>query len=184
LTSAWSGKTVVTVVASPKRVSWIVLVHRVPREPSSPRIAIWRRLRSLGVAQLGDGICALPEDARTREQLEWVADQVLEAGGTALLVRGETLSSGDERQLVGLMSTARGAEYAELSDRVTHLLEAGPGREVERRRALRSVRRELRAIQRRDHFPPPERERASVQVAELGRRWLEATAAATESVAL
>ena len=34
-------------------LTWVVLIYRVPREPSSPRIAIWRRLRSLGVAQLG-----------------------------------------------------------------------------------------------------------------------------------
>src|SRR5215207_6471513 len=61
----------VTVVATMGRVSWVVLVHRVPREPSTPRIAIWRKLRALGAAQLGDGVVALPEDARTREHLEW-----------------------------------------------------------------------------------------------------------------
>ena len=37
----------------------------------------------LGVAQLADGLVALPADARTREQLEWVAEEVVEAGGTA-----------------------------------------------------------------------------------------------------
>src|SRR5205814_10539904 len=29
------------------RVEWVLLAYRVPREPSSPRIAIWRRLRRL-----------------------------------------------------------------------------------------------------------------------------------------
>ena len=33
---------------------WVLLSYRVPREPSTPRIAVWRRLRQLGVAQLGD----------------------------------------------------------------------------------------------------------------------------------
>ncbi len=138
----------------------------------------------MGVAQLGDGVCALPEDARTSEQLEWVADQLLKARGTALLLRGETLGTADERHVIRLMASARAAEHGELSDRVTHLLEAGLDREIERRRVLKSVRRELRAIQRRDHVPPPERQRASVQVAELGRRWLEAPEAATRWVAL
>lgn len=121
---------------------------------------------------------ALPEDARTREQLEWVADQVLEAGGTALLLRSETLTAADERHLVGVLSSARADEYDELADRVTDLLVAGPIGEVERRRVLKSVRRDLRTIQRRDHFPPTERDRASFQVAELGRRWT----ASSESV--
>ena len=62
---------------------WVLLCYRVPREPSAPRIAIWRKLKRLGVAQLGDGLVGLPADARTREQLEWVAEEVTEAGGSA-----------------------------------------------------------------------------------------------------
>jgi hypothetical protein len=98
----------VTVVAQPAsvpRVSWVVLVHRVPRAPSTPRIAIWRRLRALGVAQLGDGVVALPEDARTREHLEWVADRVLEAGGTALLLRAQAFARRDEQAIARGMAT-------------------------------------------------------------------------------
>src|SRR5215203_4206421 len=62
---------------------WVLLAYRLPREPSTPRIALWRKLRQLGAAQLLDGLVALPADSRTREQLEWIADQVVEAGGTA-----------------------------------------------------------------------------------------------------
>ena len=67
---------------------WVLLCYRLPREPSTPRIAVWRKLKRLGVAQLGDGLVALPADARTREQLDWVADEVTEAGGTASRVAG------------------------------------------------------------------------------------------------
>jgi hypothetical protein len=67
----------------------VLLTYRVPRVPSTPRIAIWRKLRSMGVAQIGDGLVALPDDARTREQLEWVAADVDAAGGSAILWRAE-----------------------------------------------------------------------------------------------
>ena len=60
-----------------------MLTYRLPREPSAPRTTLWRKLRRLGVAQLSDGLVALPADARTREQLEWIADDVVAAGGTA-----------------------------------------------------------------------------------------------------
>jgi hypothetical protein len=50
---------------------------------SALRIAIWRKLKRLGVAQLGDGLVGLPADARIREQLEWMAEDVTEAGGSA-----------------------------------------------------------------------------------------------------
>jgi hypothetical protein len=51
-------------------VEWVLLSYRLPREPSTPRIALWRKLRNLGVAKLGDGLVALPQDPRTREQFE------------------------------------------------------------------------------------------------------------------
>ena len=62
---------------------WVLLGYKVPREPSTPRIALWRALRRLGAVQVLDGLVALPADSRTREQLEWLADAVLEAGGEA-----------------------------------------------------------------------------------------------------
>ncbi|MEV4644831.1 hypothetical protein [Saccharopolyspora sp. NPDC049357] len=35
---------------------WVLLSYRMPREPSTPRIAVWRKLKRLGVAQLADGV--------------------------------------------------------------------------------------------------------------------------------
>ena len=73
---------------------WVLLSYRIPREPSTPRIAVWRRLRRLGAAQIGDGLVALPADARTQEQLEWLAEEIAEADGTSTLWRAEL----DERR--------------------------------------------------------------------------------------
>src|SRR5260370_3656316 len=63
---------------------WVLLFYRLPRVPSTPRSAVWRKLKRLGVAQLGDVLVTLPADARTREQLEWIAEQVTDhcGGGT------------------------------------------------------------------------------------------------------
>ncbi len=149
-------------VTAPERLSWVSLSYRVPRTPSAPRIAIWRRLRALGVAQLGDGTVALPEDARTREHLEWVADQVIEAGGTALLLRSEAMSAADERTMASAMAAARAEEYQQLTLRATEAVAGdAPGR------ALTRLRRELRRVQRRDYFPPSEREAAVAALAAL-----------------
>lgn len=38
-------------------------------------------LQQLGVARIGDGVMALLEDARTRKQLEWIADHCEEVNG-------------------------------------------------------------------------------------------------------
>src|SRR5437773_5415497 len=93
------------------RRHWVLLAYRLPREPSTPRIAVWRRLKRLGVAQLLDGLVALPHDARNKEQLEWVAEDVAEAGGTATIWIGQLASRADELAIVSALSLAAADEY-------------------------------------------------------------------------
>ena len=141
--------------------TWVLLCYRVPREPSTPRITIWRKLRRLGVAQLADGLVALPADARTREQLDWTADEITEAGGTASLWLAQPASLASERDLAAEMAGARAAEYAKVTAEAT----AGASRDEAGRRSLaRRLRAELRRIHRRDYFPPAQRDHATAAV--------------------
>src|SRR5262249_11444467 len=66
-------------------LEWVLFAYRIPREPSAPRIAIWRKLRRLGALQLGDGLVTLPRTPQNQERLEWLADEIGEAGGQASL---------------------------------------------------------------------------------------------------
>src|SRR5215211_6898499 len=93
------------------RAQWVLLAYRLPREPSTPRIAVWRKLKRLGAAQLLDGLVALPLDSRTREQLEWLAEEVGEAGGEASIWIGELGLASQERQLATRMRDAVAGEY-------------------------------------------------------------------------
>src|SRR5947199_10195736 len=83
---------------------WVLLAYRLPREPSSPRIALWRKLKRLGAAQVLDGLVALPLDSRSRERFEWLADEVVEAGGEATIWLGGLASAAQERALAAAMS--------------------------------------------------------------------------------
>lgn len=134
-----------------------MLAYRIPREPSTPRIAIWRKLRRLGVAQVLDGLVALPADARTREQLEWLADEVLAAGGEATIWIGHAGSAAQERELAGRMAAAIATEYRALIDEA-HATVNLP--DAIRLRTLARLRREYRKVIARDHFPPAQREQA------------------------
>src|SRR5213596_3730301 len=102
-----------------RRTAWVLLAYRLPREPSTPRSALWRKLRRLGAAQLLDGLAALPLDARNREQLEWLADEVVEAGGEATIWVGELGSGAQERELVRRMADVVAGEYRALIDDAT-----------------------------------------------------------------
>src|SRR3954452_3354125 len=86
----------------------------MPREPSTPRIAVWRKLERLGAARLGDGLVALPADARTREQLDWLAEEITEAGGSATIWLAQPATSRAERDLAAAMAADRAAEYTKV----------------------------------------------------------------------
>ena len=151
---------------------WVLLAYRLPREPSTPRIAVWRKLKRLGVAQLGDGLVALPLDSRNREQLEWAAEEIVEAGGEASIWLADPASAAQERELAARMAGAVAAQYAEV---IKEARAAGRSRAPARRTLLR-LRRELGRIRRRDYFPPPEREEAHRAVEALAARIEEAAA--------
>src|SRR5206468_12568476 len=121
---------------APQRTSWVLLAYRLPRDPSTPRSALWRKLRRLGAAQLLDGLAALPLDARNREQLEWLADEVLEAGGEATIWVGELASAAQERELATRMAKAVAGDYSTLIEQAASAREQPVG---QRRRTLKRL---------------------------------------------
>lgn len=143
---------------------WILLVFRLPRDPSAPRLAAWRSLRRLGAAFLQDGVAALPLDSRTREQLEWLADQIIEDGGEAHVWLAQPASPRQGRELAMRHAEAVADEYLAVAREADVALDRDA---VVRRRTVRRLRRELRRIGARDYFPPPERTHAIEAVERL-----------------
>jgi hypothetical protein len=140
---------------------WVLLCYRLPREPSTPRIAVWRNLKRLGVGQLADGLVTLPADARTREQLEWVAEQVTQFGGEASIWLAQPTTHAQERLVAAAMTAARVHEYEAVTG------EAANGADLDERARQRLASRlnaELRRIERRDFFPPAQRRQAQTAV--------------------
>jgi uncharacterized protein YdbL (DUF1318 family) len=158
---------------------WVLLSYRLPREPSTPRITLWRKLKKLGVAQLADGVVALPADARTREQLEWLADEVIEAGGQAGVWLAHPSTAVQERELATQIAAARAAEYDELASVGSAACDLSP---AARMSALRRLRGQWRQVNRRDFFPPPERERAWAALQRLAKATEQVPGDETEEV--
>jgi len=148
----------------PKKLQWVLLSYRVPREPSTPRIAIWRRLKQLGVAQVGDGLVALPANVNTIELLEWVAEQVTEADGEAIVWQATPTSNADSDGLRRQLIEAREAEYEELINDIANTT-GESGEPVDQRTHAR-WRREWRRIDRRDHFRTERRDLVRLAIAD------------------
>ncbi len=136
-----------------ERTRWLILVYQVPREPSRHRVAVWRKLKTLGALYLQDGAVALPEDAVTREQLEWLQLRIREAGGEASLWEARPATLTEEKALVEAFRSSREEAYVSIiseAERVRRKAEMGGGRALGEE--LKKLEREFGAERRRDYF--------------------------------
>jgi hypothetical protein len=163
-----------------ERPRWVLLVYRIPCEPSRHRVAVWRKLRDLGALYLQDGVAALPEDAVTREQLEWLQLRVREAGGEATLWEARPGTVSEEAELVEVFRSSREKAYRAIiaeAERVRRKAEMGGGALLEQ---LRKIEREFRAERRRDYFRSPLRSEAAAALRAARRAVRAATGTAAD----
>ena len=93
---------------------WLILVYRIPREPTAGRVFIWRKLKQLGAVALQDAAWVLPQTSRTREQFQWLAAEISELKGEAVLWEAEQLYATDTEALRRQFIEPIEVEYREI----------------------------------------------------------------------
>lgn len=94
--------------------TWILLVYKVPREPTSARAAVWRKLKRLGALLIHDAVWVLPATPWTREQFQWLAVEIAELDGEAHLWESLLLLDGQEESLIQQFQTRVDTAYQEI----------------------------------------------------------------------
>jgi hypothetical protein len=95
--------------------SWLLLVYRIPSDPTRLRAAVWRRLKSLGAVYLQNSAAALPANDTAERALRRLRREILEMDGSAVLLSCSALVGGQD--IVALFQTARDSEYEEILDK-------------------------------------------------------------------
>ena len=98
----------------PQEISWVLLVYKIPREPTSSRATIWRKLKRLGALLLHDAVWVLPSTAWTREQFQWLAVEIGELEGEAYLWESHLLLNGQADALVQQFQARVDAAYQDI----------------------------------------------------------------------
>lgn len=135
-------------MSSPK---WLVLTWRLPAASSTGRVATWRSLRRLGAITLTPGAVIVPYTEQFLEQLEWIAEDIVQRGGDAYVLPVTELPEAEEDQIRRRMGEERREEYAELRDAAEVLarrLEKADPQAIEPLDRFH-LGRELAALQRR-----------------------------------
>src|SRR5260221_13624855 len=78
---------------------WLLLIHQLPTKPAYFRVKIWRRLQGIGAVAVKNTVYALPADAETQEDFEWLLKEIIEGGGEAMVCEARLVGglSGDLR---------------------------------------------------------------------------------------
>ncbi len=98
--------------------SWVLLVYKIPREPTSSRATVWRKLKRLGALLLHDAVWVLPATPWTREQFQWLAVEIGELEGEAYLWESHLLLNGQSDALTQQFQARVDATYQEILDEV------------------------------------------------------------------
>ena len=98
----------------PQAVSWVLLVYKIPREPTASRAQVWRKLKRLGALLLHDAVWVLPATPWTREQFQWLGVEIGELGGEAHLWEARLLLNGQNAELVQQFQARVDVAYQEI----------------------------------------------------------------------
>jgi hypothetical protein len=133
-------------------VPWLLLVYRIPSEPTRLRAGVWRKLKGLGAIYIQSSAAALPASPHGERALRSLRAEISEMGGMATLFSATTLAG--HEQLATSFNSARDDEYEEILDKC--------------RDFLHQVRKEYDA----NHFTYAELEENEVDLVKL-KGWLD-----------
>jgi hypothetical protein len=152
-------------VTARKSFPWLVLVVRVPAEPSRHRVAVWRELRRAGALSLGQGTWAVPGVPGFADGVTRVIELAQRGEGEVVVLDATGRAERDGARLEALFTAERNEEWTEfLAD--CGKFEAEIDKEIRRRKltmaeleeeeqSLERLRRWHRDLKARDVFGAP-----------------------------
>lgn len=118
---------------------WLLLIHQLPAKPAYFRVKIWRRLNNLGAVLVKNTVYALPANAETQEDFEWLLREIMEGGGEAVVCEAKLIDGMSDHQVRELFNAARDEAYHELADEARAIAsELKDELETEKRTELKS----------------------------------------------
>src|SRR2546421_11507507 len=100
-------------------MGWVVFSYSLPsKASSSPRVALWRRLQRLGAITPKAGVYVLPDRDECVEAFQWLAQEVQQAKGEAVVMRVERFEGLTDPQIIELFRDSCRKKYSEIASEV------------------------------------------------------------------
>ncbi len=99
---------------------WLLLIYRVPPEPTRLRSTVWRRIKSLGAIYLQNSVAALPASTGNERAFRKLRREITDMSGTAMLMSSSVLAG--EADVLAAFQAARNDEFGEIADKCEDFL--------------------------------------------------------------
>jgi hypothetical protein len=159
---------------APAEREWLLLLFFLSAKQAHARVQSWRRLQRIGAVSLKNSAYALPHTPESREDFEWIRNEIVTSGGQAMVLVARALEPAASDDIMSTFRAARAKDYDALAAEATQLLKratrAGdrPGRELTQ--GLRRLRERFEETVRRDFFGAAEREHVEALLTTLDQR--------------
>ena len=159
---------------------WLLLIHQLPSKPAYFRVKVWRRLQGIGAVAVKSTVYALPANAETQEDFEWLLKEIVEGGGEAMVCEARLVDGLSDGQARALFDAARDENYQEISKEARELSSRFIASDkdddgAEQRSQTKRLRKRLADIAAIDFFGATGRLTAESLVAEIERKLAEDT---------
>src|SRR5213075_2781663 len=96
-------------------VRWLLLIHQLPAKPAYGHVKVWRRLQALGAVTVKGAVYALPANTETREDFAWLAKEIVESEGEAMVCEAALIEGLSDAEMQALFDSAREEDYARIA---------------------------------------------------------------------
>jgi hypothetical protein len=93
---------------------FLLLVYRMPANPTAGRVAVWRNLKKTGAVYLQDSASVIPDTAALRRELAPILERIDAGDGRYHLLPLRKLPTDEEQKLVDLFVEQTAGHYREI----------------------------------------------------------------------
>jgi hypothetical protein len=101
---------------------WLLFVPQLPANPSSPRVMVWRKMRSAGAVGLDNGLWILPHTDASEKIIHEMKTYIEIQGGSSKAFLSNAFDEATEAEILERFCQDRSEEYAEIKEQCVDFL--------------------------------------------------------------
>lgn len=142
-------------------MTWLVYSYSLLSQlGSTTRVGLWRRLQRLGAVVLKNGLYVLPDREDCREGFQWLAQEVQQAKGEAIVMSVDRFENISDAELIKLFHKACKEKYEQLDQQIAALEKILHARSNQKNlllisKKLMKLEQEYEDVTRLDFFDSP-----------------------------